>query len=215
MRIRQVLVSTMMALATTAAVSAAGPAAAKTDAAAHMPATGATARYSVQGSTLGVAEQDVARVGAKPAQNLAIINAVSAYLNPWQVTRLRKTAGVHVFEDRALLTQGLLGLLSPLTTPVVSLTSSLQTPQDGQGMLLPSLLYQTSYPMLVGADSLQQAGITGKGITIAVLDSGLWQDPSQNYGSRLLASIDVLNGGSGPVRVDPYGHGTHVTSIAA
>ena len=44
-------------------------------------------------------------------------------------------------------------------------------------MLAPTLLYQTNYPMLVGADSLQQAGITGKGVTIAVLDSGLWQDP--------------------------------------
>ncbi len=31
----------------------------------------------------------------------------------------------------------------------------------------------------------------------------------------MLASIDVLNGGSGPVTGDPYGHGTHVTSIAA
>jgi subtilisin family serine protease len=52
-------------------------------------------------------------------------------------------------------------------------------------------------------------------VTIAVLDSGLWQDPSQNFGSRVLASIDVVNGGSGAVQGDPYGHGTHVTSIAA
>src|SRR5260370_375655 len=69
--------------------------------------------------------------------------------------------------------------------------------------------------MLVGADTVQQAGVTGRGVTIAVLDSGLWQDPSQNYSRRLLASIDVLNGGSGTVKGDPYGHGTHVTSIAA
>ncbi|MGH2930336.1 MAG: S8 family peptidase, partial [Solirubrobacteraceae bacterium] len=69
--------------------------------------------------------------------------------------------------------------------------------------------------MLVGADTLQQAGITGKGVTIAVLDSGLWQDPLQNYGSRILATRDFTDGGSGPVTGDPYGHGTHVTSIAA
>src|SRR5260370_16526430 len=68
--------------------------------------------------------------------------------------------------------------------------------------------------MLVGADTVQQAGVTGKGVTIAVLDSGLWQDPVQNYSGRLLASIDVLNGGSGPVKGDPYGHGTPVTPIA-
>src|SRR5260370_2429874 len=69
--------------------------------------------------------------------------------------------------------------------------------------------------MLVGADTVQQAGVTGRGVTIAVLDSGLWQDPSQNYSGRLLASIDVLNGGSGPVKGDPYGHGRHVPWIAA
>ena len=39
-----------------------------------------------------------------------------------------------------------------------------------------TLLYQTDYPGLVGADSLQKAGITGKGVTVAILDSGLWQD---------------------------------------
>ena len=48
-----------------------------------------------------------------------------------------------------------------------------------------------------------------------MLDSGLWQDVAQNYGTRMLATIDVINGGSGPVTGDPYGHGTHVTSIAA
>jgi len=39
--------------------------------------------------------------------------------------------------------------------------------------------------------------------------------PESELRLALLASIDVLNGGSGPVRADPYGHGTHVTSIAA
>jgi serine protease AprX len=206
MQSRKLLVSTLIALAATAATSIGATA----------PATHTGARYIVQSATLTIADQDVAGVGGKTEQNLAIINAVSAHLNPGQVARLRRTPGVRVFEDRALTTEGnLLTLLSPVTSPVVGLVSSLQTPADGQGMLLPSLLYQTNYPMLVGADTLQQAGVTGKGVTIAVLDSGLWQDPSQNYSRRLLASIDVLNGGSGPVKGDPYGHGTHVTSIAA
>src|SRR5882724_11100589 len=168
MRTRQLLVFTLIALAAAAAMNAAVPAAtlASTGAAAHSPVSGTGARYIVQASTLKAADRDVARVGAKSEQHLAIINAVSAYLNPWQVRRLRETAGVHVFEDRSLKTDGLLGLLSPVTTPVIGITSSLQTPQDGQGMLLPSLLYQTNYPMLVGADSLQKAGTTGKGVTI-------------------------------------------------
>ena len=97
----------------------------------------------------------------------------------------------------------------------MAVTSGNSVPQDGTGENTPTLLYQTNYPMLVGADTLQQAGITGAGVTIAMLDSGLWQAPSQNYGGRILATIDVTNGGSGPVTGDPYGHGTHITSIAA
>jgi len=66
-----------------------------------------------------------------------------------------------------------------------------------------TLTYQTNYPMLVGADTLQKAGITGKGVTIAVLDTGLWQDTLQNYGARVLATRDVTNGGTGAVSGDP------------
>jgi subtilisin family serine protease len=106
-------------------------------------------------------------------------------------------------------------VVTPLTAPLVTSVSANMTLQDGTGVGSSSLLYETNYPRLVGADSLQRSGITGRGVTIAVLDSGLWEDPSQNFGSRVLASIDVVNGGSGAVQGDPYGHGTHVTSIAA
>src|SRR3984957_7446378 len=212
MRTRHVLVS-LIALVVTAAAGATGSA---SDFAAHGPVVRSAARYIVQATTARAAARDVARVGGQTDQDLAIIRAVSAHLIPEQGARLRHTAGVRVFEDRSLTTEGnLLTLLSPVTSPVVMLASSLQTPTDGQGTLLPSLLYQTNYPMLVGADTLQQAGITGRGVTIAVLDSGLWQALDQNYGGRVLASIDVTNGGSGPVTGDPYGHGTHITSIAA
>src|ERR1700722_14513076 len=106
-------------------------------------------------------------------------------------------------------------LVSGITSPVVAAISSNTTLQDGTGVTAATAAYKTGYPELLGADSLQKAGVTGKGVTIAILDSGIWQDLSQNYGGRILASVDVTNGGSGPVTSDPYGHGTHVTSIAA
>src|SRR5882757_2148880 len=106
-------------------------------------------------------------------------------------------------------------IVSSLTSPIVASMSSQAGLQDGTGVDALTLTYQTNYPALDGADSLQRAGVTGKGVTIAVLDTGLWNDLSQNYGARLLASIDVVNGGTGRVTGDPYGHGTHVTSIAA
>src|SRR6202142_3977087 len=175
-----------------------------------------SARYIVEAATSRMARVQVDRVGASVEQDLTVIHGVSAYLNPWQITRLRATPGLRLFEDRALVTDGLLGLLSPVTSPLLTAVDSTSTPKDGTGVLLPTLLYQTNYPMLVGADTLQQAGITGRGVTIAVLDSGLWQDLSQNFGSRLLATRDVLGGNAAkPVTGDPYGHGTHITSIAA
>src|SRR5258708_14278401 len=166
-------------------------------------------RFIVQAPTALAAHQTVERVGASVERDLPIINGVSAFLDPWEVTRLRGPAGVRIYEDRALATEGLLNVLSPVTAPVVQVVSSTTTPKDGTGVLLPTLLYQTNYPTLVGADALQKAGITGKGVTIAVLDTGLWQDLSQNFGSRLLASIDVLNGGARPAPRGPPGPARH------
>ena len=103
-------------------------------------------------------------------------------------------------------------LLSAVTSPVVDATTSLQ---NSTGLAALPLVFETNYPAMIGADKLQCSGITGRGVTIAVLDTGLWQDTFQFYGNRILASIDVTNGGSGRVTTDPYGHGTHVTSIAA
>ncbi len=202
-----------------------------------MPASGHTPRYLVQAANVTDARRSVMRVGATVEQSLPIVNGVAAHLSAPQAARLRAAAGVRVFADRAvatsqsllstltsatgdivsttLVTANALPVLSSVTSSVVAATSGSSVPQDGTGENTPTLLYQTNYPMLVGADTLQQAGITGAGVTIAMLDSGLWQALSQNYGGRILGTIDVTNGGSGPVTGDPYGHGTHITSIAA
>lgn len=51
----------------------------------------------------------------------------------------------------------------------------------------------------------------GKGVTIAVLDSGV--APHPDFGQRLLGQIDFVNGRSLPY--DDNGHGTHVAGCAA
>ncbi len=51
----------------------------------------------------------------------------------------------------------------------------------------------------------------GKGVTIAVLDSGV--APHPDFGNRLLGQIDFVNGRSLPY--DDNGHGTHVAGCAA
>jgi serine protease AprX len=48
----------------------------------------------------------------------------------------------------------------------------------------------------------------GSGVTVAVLDTGI--TPSDDFGSRLLASVDLSGDHDG---IDNYGHGTHMAGI--
>ncbi|HEU4389627.1 MAG TPA: S8 family peptidase [Blastocatellia bacterium] len=66
-----------------------------------------------------------------------------------------------------------------------------------------------------------RSGPNGSGVTIAVLDSGVYdrgqlhEDFGEAYdacSSRVLAHVDFVSDGRG---LDPYGHGTHVAGIAA
>ena len=52
-------------------------------------------------------------------------------------------------------------------------------------------------------------GVTGKGIGIAVLDSGI--SSHKALGSRVVASVSLVTGDSD--RVDEFGHGTHIAGI--
>jgi serine protease AprX len=70
------------------------------------------------------------------------------------------------------------------------------------------------YPRVVKAHKVWDEGIRGKGITVAVLDSGV--EPDQDLTSptnrRLLASVNFAGEAS---TSDPGGHGTHVAGIIA
>ncbi|MEP1594611.1 MAG: S8 family serine peptidase, partial [Halieaceae bacterium] len=75
------------------------------------------------------------------------------------------------------------------------------------------------YPTVVGADALHKHGITGSGITVAVLDSGLWDTPelvNDTAGKpRIVARYDAINDSENGGVFDESGHGTHMTSIVA
>ncbi len=52
-------------------------------------------------------------------------------------------------------------------------------------------------------------GITGKGVGVAVLDTGIF--PHRDFDSRILGFADMVNGKAGPY--DDCGHGSHICGI--
>lgn len=59
----------------------------------------------------------------------------------------------------------------------------------------------------IGARELWAEGFTGKGVTVAVIDTGL--APHRDFGSRVIGFHDVIEGKTDPY--DDHGHGTHVS----
>jgi serine protease AprX len=69
------------------------------------------------------------------------------------------------------------------------------------------------YPRVVNADQVWQQGTSGKGVTVAILDSGVAADPDLvQPTNRILASVNFADQ---RVSSDPGGHGTHVAGIVA
>jgi len=77
----------------------------------------------------------------------------------------------------------------------------------------------TYFPTVVGAASLHSHGITGKGVTVAVLDSGLWEDSAllrdTAGNTRVVGRYDAISGKELAEVFDESGHGTHMTSVIA
>jgi serine protease AprX len=75
------------------------------------------------------------------------------------------------------------------------------------------------YNTVSGVSALHLQGITGKGVTVAVVDSGLWENEALMTDTagknRVVARYDALTDTVGGEVVDESGHGTHMTSIIA
>ncbi len=88
-----------------------------------------------------------------------------------------------------------------------------------------------SYPSLAGADALHGQGITGKFVTLAVLDTGYWHHPDLDTTTlglgRVLAQYDAINNRmdanqlqllaltslGATANTDANGHGSHLSGI--
>ena len=88
------------------------------------------------------------------------------------------------------------------------------TNPDPSVVIEPSALELSNTPSLgdVAATSVYHLGVSGEGITIGLVDSGVDKNHDELAG-RVIGGGDWQSSGDGTS--DPYGHGTHVASIIA
>jgi len=93
---------------------------------------------------------------------------------------------------------------------------------DCQAKLIPGYEnnHENSYfPTVIGADALHRHKITGRGVTVAIVDSGLWEVDAIALDTagkpRILARYDAIKDISGAEAFDDSGHGTHMASVIA
>ena len=81
----------------------------------------------------------------------------------------------------------------------------------------------TFFSGLIGALALHDEGVTGKNVTIAIVDTGLWNDPGLRQAPqgerRVLANYDAQTGALLSAKEtikgnDDNGHGSHVSAVA-
>jgi serine protease AprX len=75
-------------------------------------------------------------------------------------------------------------------------------------------LLDTATPTIGAIAVKNQFGVTGEGVTIAILDTGIYPHPDLTKPrNRIIAFKDFVNSGTTPY--DDHGHGTHVAGDAA
>lgn len=152
--------------------------------------------YIVQSRSAETASKIVKSVGGEVVSTLTLINGVSADLTESEKAWLDSNSDILA--------------ITPNGEVQLSGTNS----ANGGGT---NGKTSTDYPEVVGADIVWEQGVTGNGVTVAILDTGIAKLPtltkSANGNKRLVAWFDAISGGSKPI--DPNGHGSHVAGIIA
>jgi serine protease AprX len=154
--------------------------------------------YIVQGFNSRNVAELVNDSGGQVTSFLHVINGVGANLNPTQLEALSNEPGIKA-----------------ITINTGVLAANLQISDKKEGV---HPTPETNYPDVVGADVVWDAGITGEGVAVAVIDSGLddlagLSKHIDGDDDRIIAWIDFVHGKNKPE--DKNGHGTHIAGIIA
>jgi serine protease AprX len=179
-------------LATLVAAGVAGPASAATTASAAEDVSVIVRELAGAGN---LPEQAVAAFGGTVGRQLDILGGFTATVPSDRLAALRAVAGVESVTEDAGLT-------------LASTEISDQAAQNGS-------LY-TIANKVTGASSMWDAGYTGKGVDVAVIDSGIVPVDGFKTPGKVVYGPDLtLEASTGAKNLDTYGHGTHMSSIIA
>ena len=170
--------------------------------------------YVVSGSNIDVVKTALAKIDAEVTHELGLINAAGARLTGQQVRSLQADPGIRqVFKDGGVKTALAHG----------NEKSGRNKKDDSKKKSFDSI-----FPSFIDADLLHQSGVTGKGIGIAVIDSGMWKQQNLVKNTRgevrLISYYDAIENELLDVGKrkkdwreisDEHGHGTHITSVMA
>ena len=134
----------------------------------------------------------VARAQGKTGRALSIVGGVSAVMTGKEIIELANDSDVQYVSADALINVSF-------------------DPEGGAALATSPAILEVGAP-----DAWRQLGVTGRGIGVAIIDSGI--APHPDLAGRIVASVDFTNGGSGATLVppaDPGGHGTHVAGLVA
>jgi serine protease AprX len=159
-----------------------------------------TQSYIVQAATTAQAALLVEKHGGMVTSRLEIIHAVGALLSEQGVAQLRLEKGIVAI------------------TPNGSIKISNNDIPGGKDIDRDKSVPSTDFPNVVGADLVWQGGVTGSGVTVAVLDTGIGnllglEKDAHNKPGRIVAWKDFIEASKKPF--DPNGHGSHVAGIIA
>ncbi|MGB5389255.1 MAG: S8 family serine peptidase, partial [Thermoanaerobaculia bacterium] len=176
-----------------------------------------TGSVIVQGPNAETAKRLVLEVGGTVTHELAIIRAVAAQLTATQLDRLTGLAPeLKIYGDRAVETSGR-GNTKNGGTDILNDDSGSDPYTGSEWIWEPTV--QTTPAAMLEADVLHQEGITGFGVTVAVIDTGLHDFAKVMYRDgqpRVLGQYDVTRKKvwKNPLRhSDGNGHGGHVNGL--
>ena len=150
--------------------------------------------FIVRGTDLDAVANLITNYGGQVTSELNVINSLGAILPVRAVSKLRAEPEISAISSNA----------------------SVEMTDNGKDS---NPAPASDYPDLVGADLVWDAGVTGEGVTVAVVDTGLSNHPgllNKVKGvplNRIAAWVDFVEGSNSPR--DPHGHGTHIAGIIA